>query len=156
MKYLKHFESVPNFSSAEVKADLDKNLFTIESVLDDHLDEFPGSFTYDVNIDGLSIIKQKISYLMQNNWIPSIDLKIKYFPNSNSPLIKLIIESKRQSDRYNSTILPPVLHKNIKADINNTDPFKRIYGLSDYRVQDYEFRRYEIDRSIHLILKRDF
>ncbi len=123
MKYLKHFESI--------NVDIDRHISTIESVLDDHLDEFPGAFTYIIK-------KDRWLYTGSDS---SLIISIKYSPTSvDCPIIKILYDTK-----YGTRL-------NVCDDINKTNPFNRIYVLTNYKVCNYHFNERHIT---DLILKHE-
>ncbi len=101
MKYLKQFESVG----------YEEDIRTIESILDDHLDEFAGAFTYSVRSGSYSKIVIAIQYSPKHVACPIV----------NTLLLKTV--------------------RSAIDNLNEIDLFKRIYSLTDYKVWDSYFSR---------------
>ncbi len=132
MKYLKRFES---------NAD---NVSSIESILDDHLDEFPDDFTYEIirGFDSLQII---LHYSPGAIYYESCPIShtlvgIKYKLNR---LSALTIQTKLK-DRSSKIIF--------LNTINEIDSFKRIYALTNYKVNAFNFEFNSVDLVLKTIL----
>lgn len=161
MKYLKQFES----------SNIDQHLETIESILDDHLDQFPEAFTYTIK----EFPRRNLWDLVTNDYestnrtrfdIRTISIIITYAPiydrtndkvycDSKSPFITIFtdIRNRLKLDGYEIyhlvTILPET-HRSILDTINNIEVINRIHRLTGYKVVECE-----LYRSIELILKEE-
>ncbi len=167
MKYLKQFES----------SNIDQHLETIESILDDHLDEFPEAFTYTIT----EFPKRKLwplvtsatgGFIITSFDVRKISILITYAPiydrtndkvycDSKSPIITTFIDirNKLNYDGYlfhhAITILPerPIRHGKWNSNldrINNIEIINRIHKLTGYKVVACE-----LYRTIELVLKEE-
>ncbi len=120
MKYLKQFESYNNW----ILAGYEEDIHTIESILDDHLDEFAGAF----------------DYFVRNGSYSNIVITIQYSPKHvDCPIVRCFQNTSLTSTT--STI----------DNLNEIDLFKRIYSLTDYKVWDSYFSR---NYCVELLLKK--
>ncbi len=111
MKYLKSLKENIQSNAQEI----------IESILDNHLDEFPNDFTYII------IPLKETDHMLKIS--PCIAIMIDYLISDNSSLVKLLTQMKKNSNKE--------LESYFMAEINDVEVFKRINKLTGYKIDKY-------------------